>query len=73
MKATQEGKILAALQAGKTLTPLEALRRFGCLRLGARVHDLRRAGYPIVAKLVAVRRADGGICRIARYSLGQRA
>lgn len=29
------------LQAGRRITPLEALHRFNCLRLGARISDLR--------------------------------
>ena len=45
---TQERAILAHLRAGRSITPLEALRRFGCLRLGARVYDLRRRGHKII-------------------------
>lgn len=39
--ASQSAQIKAALLAGETLTPLDALRRFGCFRLGARIWDLR--------------------------------
>lgn len=39
--------ILAHLLAGHTLTPLEALRLFGCLRLGGRIFDLRKLGHAI--------------------------
>lgn len=49
---TQEAAILADLRAGKRLTPLGALRAHGCLRLGARIYDLRQAGYPIVKRMV---------------------
>ncbi|MDO5686462.1 MAG: helix-turn-helix domain-containing protein [Neisseria sp.] len=51
-KSSQTDLILAHLQQGKSLTPLEALRLFGCLRLGARVHDLRQDGYPIISQIV---------------------
>lgn len=44
---SQNRKILAHLKKGRTLTPLDALSRFGCLRLGARVYDLRTAGHNI--------------------------
>lgn len=44
---TQCGAILAALKAGRTLSPMEALREFGCFRLGARIWDLKQQGYPI--------------------------
>ena len=39
--ASQSAQIKAALLAGETLTPLDALRRFGCFRLGARIWELR--------------------------------
>lgn len=29
------------LESGKSITALEALRRFGCLRLSGRIHNLR--------------------------------
>lgn len=44
---SQKQKILNHLLEGKTLTPLEALQKFGCFRLGARIFDLRAEGYMI--------------------------
>lgn len=44
----QTQQILAALESGRALTPLEALREMNCLRLAARIHDLKRRGYPVV-------------------------
>jgi integrase len=38
---SQLKSILAALQAGETLTHLEAEQRFGCARLAARIGELR--------------------------------
>ncbi|MGJ1414113.1 helix-turn-helix domain-containing protein [Sphingobacterium multivorum] len=35
------------LQSGKSLSPLEALNMFNCLRLGARISDLRKEGHNI--------------------------
>ena len=43
---SQEKEILGHLKK-KPLRPMEALRRYGCLRLAARVHDLRSKGYRI--------------------------
>ena len=40
-------RIRAALETGRTITPIEALEEFGCFRLAARVKDLRDAGYPV--------------------------
>ena len=39
--------ILQHLKSGKSLTPLDALRLYGCFRLAARIHDLRCAGHDI--------------------------
>lgn len=49
---TQCAQIKAALEAGRRLTPLAALKEFGCLRLGARIWDLKREGVPIERELI---------------------
>ncbi len=36
------------LKQGKSITPIEALQKFGCLRLAARIADLRKCGMHIV-------------------------
>ena len=45
---SQNQEILKHLKEGKTITPLDALREFGCFRLAARVYDLRLKGYDII-------------------------
>ena len=62
---SQTHRILGALKQGQRLTPMDALRRFGCFRLGARIHDLRCEGHHIETSMVDV--GDGK--RVARYSL----
>jgi hypothetical protein len=49
---SQERAILGHLQQGKSLTQIDALRLFGSFRLGARVYNLRRKGYPIASRIV---------------------
>lgn len=49
---TQADQILQHLRSGKHITPLEALNRFQCLRLAARVSDLRADGYDIRSEIV---------------------
>lgn len=39
---SQEARILRHLQTGRSLSPLIALERYGCMRLAARIHSLRR-------------------------------
>ena len=46
-KRSQCDLILNYLQRGNGLTPIDALERFGCFRLAARVNDLRKRGYLI--------------------------
>lgn len=46
-KKTQSEKILTYLSKGKGLTPIDALNKFGCFRLAARIADLRSQGYTI--------------------------
>ena len=62
---SQNDRILDWLQKGKTLTPLEALNRFDCFRLAARINDLRAEGYPIHSEIVRYKDS-----RYARYWLG---
>lgn len=64
-KQSQCNAIASALKAGARLTPLEALKRFGCLRLGARIADLRKRGMAITSTLVDV--GDGK--RVSEYKL----
>lgn len=59
--------ILDHLQNIGPLTQLEALQRYGCGRLGARIWDLRHAGFPIKARNVKVKKAIGGEATVAEY------
>ena len=49
---TQNQQIKSYLEQGKTITPLQALNKFGCFRLAARVNDLRKEGLNIATKIV---------------------
>lgn len=64
--ASQTARIKAALLRGETLTPMDALRRFGCFRLGARIWELRhKCGMDIRA----VRHTTESGKTVAAYSL----
>lgn len=65
-KKSQTDEILNYLQAGNVLTPLEAMRKFNCMRLGARIYDLRQQGYVINSLII---KDDISGKRYARYSL----
>ncbi|RMH19756.1 MAG: hypothetical protein D6698_05290 [Gammaproteobacteria bacterium] len=48
---SQKEWVLDMLQRGHSITPLDALNGCGCLRLSARIYELRRKGYDIRAVL----------------------
>lgn len=62
---TQKALILKALQQGDRLTHLDAEKRFNCLRLGARIYDLKQQGHKIERRMVVV---PSGKC-VAEYRL----
>ena len=62
---TQADSILAHLKRKGTITPQEALLQHSCMRLAARVWDLRNAGHNIVTDIVET--SSGA--RVARYWL----
>jgi len=64
-RPTQAGRILEYLRAGNRITALEALDAFGCFRLAARIHELRRDGWQINERTVETR----GGKKVAEYWL----
>lgn len=52
---SQESRILSHLRAGRSLNPLQALDKFGCFRLAARVWQLRNAGWDIRTRRLRTR------------------
>lgn len=63
--ASQNKQIAAWLNSGNTITSLEALQRFGCMRLASRINDLRQRGMDIVTEKVITPTGK----RVAQYSL----
>jgi len=52
---TQKQQILSYLEKGKAITPIQALSKFGCFRLSARISDLRNDGLNIATKYVTIK------------------
>lgn len=70
---SQNERILKYLQTHKTgITPLQALTKFGCLRLSGRIYDLRDQGYDILTSMIDVKTADGDTKTVAQYRLVER-
>ena len=49
---SQKERIEDYLLKGHKITPLQALNWFGCLRLGARIWELKKAGINISSKMI---------------------
>ena len=62
---TQKANVRAWLLKGRSITPLEALNRFGIFRLAAVVHELREESLPIVTEKLQVSPRK----RVANYYL----
>jgi len=60
---SQTQAIKQHLESGKAITPLEALQSYGCLRLAARISDLRDQGMNIRTEIVELNDK-----RFAKYS-----
>lgn len=67
---TQCDLILRYMQEEGSITPLDALREFGCLRLGARIWDLKHErGIRIKTGTEQKKNKYGKTVRYARYEL----
>ena len=66
---TQNKLIAQHLASGRSITALEALHRFGCFRLSARIWDLRNKGMAIEGKRKTVHNVVGEEKTIVEYKL----
>lgn len=64
---TQNDMILRHLRAFGSISPREALELYGCMRLGARIYDLKRQGFVIKAARETARNRRGDKVTYARY------
>lgn len=77
--ASQKQQTLRHLKRNGSITPMEALRNFGCYRLGARIHELRQDSIDIKTQIVRRKgspypfgntsRAGKGEVSFAKYTL----
>ena len=59
---SQTAQIIAHMKAGHGITGLDALHRFGCFRLPARIADIKKLGHDVKREMIEV---NGK--RVARY------
>lgn len=61
---TQTEAILRHLQVEGSISPIEALERYGCFRLAARISDLKALGHPIETEIVKRGRKSFAVYRL---------
>ena len=61
---SQKDDVKSVLVSGQSITPIEALNKFGAFRLSAIIFDLREEGLNIVTNMI-----QGTNNRYAEYSL----
>lgn len=67
---SQASQILDHLRSNHPLTQREALRLYGCMRLGARIWELNQTGAGIQKRMVYVPGRNGR-ARVAEYFIPQ--
>lgn len=70
LKATQTEMVLSYIKEFGSITPLDAMRDLGIMRLASRISDLKRQGYIIESQTEAVLNRYGKKTYVKRYSLG---
>lgn len=67
---SQNEKILKYLKSHKKgLTPAQAYEKFGCLRLSARIFELREEGNKISSTIIEVKNRVGDPVHVSLYRL----
>ena len=68
-KVTQGAKILKYMQEYGSITPVEAFRDLGVMRLGARIYDLEQQGVKIIHERETSKNRMGEKVSYSRYRL----
>lgn len=69
MKVTQCDRILQYIEENGSITQLDALREFGCMRLASRMCDIKKMGYPVKKEMETAKNRYGEPISYARYSI----
>lgn len=69
MNTSQNEMILDHLKTFGSITPLKALEEYGCMRLSARIADLKSMGYNIRTDMISRRNRFGRKIMFAEYTL----
>ena len=64
---SQRKRIFFHLLAGNKINGIEALQLFGCMRLGARIYELKKLGVPIEDRPITLVAKNGKTKRVKEY------
>lgn len=71
MKISQCDRIVDYINEFGSITALDAMREFGCMRLASRITDLKRQGYPVRREMITVKNRYDEPVLVARYSFAE--
>lgn len=69
MEMTQTAMVQDYMERFGSISPVEAYADLGCMRLGARIADLKKAGVPIRREMETRKNRFGKNVSYARYSI----
>lgn len=69
VKPNQVRDIIRYMDDHGSITPMEALQEFGCMRLASRICDIKRLGYVVGKRMETRRNRYGRTVCYARYWL----
>lgn len=66
-KPIQADRIVEYIKEHGGITSLDAARDLGCMRLGARIFEIKERGIEVKSEFINVENRFGEICRVKRY------
>lgn len=66
---TQCERIIQYIEETGSITQMDALREFGCMRLASRMCDIKKMGYTVTTKMEKAKNRYGEPVSYARYTI----
>lgn len=70
---TQNEQVLQHLKTFGCITALEAMKKYGIMRLASRINELRKLGFPVKSVMSTRRDASGKLKKWTVYYLEEKA
>lgn len=67
----QTRRVFDYMKLHGSITPKQAEEDLGCMRLAARIAEIKEEGYPVKAEIVTAKNRHGDKIRFARYTYEQ--